>query len=631
MTANDSAGDPSVELRDDDPLNRLGELDETDPVAEARAKAELKSALLGRPKDPIRLGRYVLGKRIGAGGLGVVYEGEDPKLSRPVAIKLVRPRSTSADAVRRLAREARFIARLDHPRVVSIFDIGVCPAGPSWDPAATAGVYIVMERLDGDLAGWLGAERRSTDEILERFTAAGEGLAAAHATGLLHLDFKPSNVLLGPGGVVKVADFGIARNAAEKRDRSQDTARVLPPGSRRDTTQSSAVFGTPMFMAPEQILGERVGPAADFYSLGVLAYVLLEGRPPMDGEGGQMLRRILDSEPAPMTTKVPPVLESMIHRLLDKNPDQRLCRAQDVLDLLHQCKKPRGGDEPTAAVRRRKTPAADLNLAPVIPGVTPVVIEKISTTQAHDATTDIPGLQDLSQRKLHIPILVAGLGFAFGLLCVAFLWRNNTDVVLLQTHGAVVARPPDVAQMAAVEMAAVETAPALNPPTERAADFVMDSASEFDAKSALEFDVNSEGPAKSRPHSEVPTKSAADSGATTKSAPHSGAMPKSGVNSKPRTDSDTQGNSERPTNSIPASNSESSPAKKSDEPKAQSYQDMLSEASRQLKLPTIQNDRTNFGRWRSIYLSAVLAQNKPKERKAAEARLRSLLKELARR
>src|SRR5690606_32575018 len=157
-----------------------------------------------------QLGRYVVLHPLGRGGMGVVVLADDPELDRRVAIKLLRPGGLVEDlerARRRLQREAQAIARLSHPHVVSVYDVG--PFGD--------GVFIAMEYVAGEsLRAWGRGKRRSLDEILDVFISAGRGLAAAHAAGLVHRDVKPDNILVGEGGVVKVLDFGLARALADR-------------------------------------------------------------------------------------------------------------------------------------------------------------------------------------------------------------------------------------------------------------------------------------------------------------------------------------------------------------------------------------------------------------------------------
>ena len=171
-----------------------------DPDAK-RARAGVAAALFGGPAPRVRVGRYELIGRLGAGGMGVVHRAHDPELDRPVAVKLLRAEASSDDKARaRMLREARALAKLSHANVVQIYEIG----------EHEQRTFLVMEYVDGStLAHWL-EQQRPWPEVLARFVAAGRGLAAAHRAGVVHRDFKPENVLLGRDGSVRVADFGLA-------------------------------------------------------------------------------------------------------------------------------------------------------------------------------------------------------------------------------------------------------------------------------------------------------------------------------------------------------------------------------------------------------------------------------------
>ncbi|MBL9102507.1 MAG: protein kinase [Myxococcales bacterium] len=194
-------------------------------------------------------GRYVVERKLGRGGMGVVYSAHDRELERRVALKLHR---TDADprAAARMLREARAMARLAHPNVLAVHEVGE-HAGQ---------IFIAVEWVDGvDLRAWLTAER-SVATILAVFVAAGEGLAAAHDAGLVHRDFKPANVLIAVDGRVRVADFGLARAAGS----TSEQAGVNPATSAGTPTHDFA--GTPGYMAPEQARGEPVDARSDQYS-----------------------------------------------------------------------------------------------------------------------------------------------------------------------------------------------------------------------------------------------------------------------------------------------------------------------------------------------------------------------------
>jgi len=231
-----------------------------------------------------RVGRYVLRSRLGAGAMGVVFSAHDPELEREIAIKLLRS-DLDATAPRlplaaRLLHEAQAMARLAHPNVVAVHDVG-------WFGDH---IFIAMELVQGDtLAQWLAAAPRSVPDVLAMFVAAGNGLAAAHAAGLVHRDFKPENVLVGRDGRVRVTDFGLADRAS-------------PPGGSgaepelRD--RPAQLAGTPFYMAPEQLAGEPVDARTDQFGFCVAIYAALTGKHPLRRDGASTDRPPRDRLPA---------------------------------------------------------------------------------------------------------------------------------------------------------------------------------------------------------------------------------------------------------------------------------------------------------------------------------------------
>ncbi|HYO70315.1 MAG TPA: serine/threonine-protein kinase [Archangium sp.] len=200
------------------------------------------------------VGRYMVLEKLGAGGMGVVYAAYDPELDRKLALKLLHPGSDPVEksgGQARLMREAQAMARLAHPNVISLFDVGV------W----SGRVFIAMELVEGpSLRDWLKQASHSWREVVEVFIAAGRGLAAAHAAGLVHRDFKPDNVLLGREGRVRVLDFGLARPASATEE-SLAMPAELPLSERGSSpldtplTRVGLVIGTPAYMAPELYSG----------------------------------------------------------------------------------------------------------------------------------------------------------------------------------------------------------------------------------------------------------------------------------------------------------------------------------------------------------------------------------------
>jgi hypothetical protein len=229
-------------------------------------------ALLGEPTPPVvdvgsRVGRYELVDRLGAGAMGVVFEARDTELDRRVAVKLVSPRSGDAETARsRLRREAQAMARLSHPNVAAVFDIG------------TVGeqLFIAMELVRGRTLRAFVDEVRPWKETLPMLLAAARGLAAAHAAGVVHRDFKPDNVLVREDGAVRVSDFGLAREANGRVDAtgSGDVPLEL-------VTATGAIVGTPAYLAPESARGEA-DAASDQFAFAVTAFEVLEGKRPFE-------------------------------------------------------------------------------------------------------------------------------------------------------------------------------------------------------------------------------------------------------------------------------------------------------------------------------------------------------------
>ena len=264
------------------------------------------SALL--PKGTA-VGRHVIVEPRGSGAMGVVYLAYDPELDRRVALKLLRP----GGAPERMLREAQAMARVAHPNVVAIHDVG----------RVGGAVYLAMEYVDGStLREWCRPEAgRPWSEVCRAFVQAGHGLAAAHEAGLVHRDFKPENVLVGTDGRVRVTDFGLARLGA-------DDAREAPPPDRPIAapllTRTGALLGTPRYMAPELFAGGEATAASDQFAFGVSLHEAAYGTRPFRGQTIAELRAAIERGPSPPAEgRAPSAVRLVILRALAARPEDR--------------------------------------------------------------------------------------------------------------------------------------------------------------------------------------------------------------------------------------------------------------------------------------------------------------------
>ncbi len=304
----------------------------------ARAATDAPSPLPAIPADAQGLGRYRIGEPIGAGGSGIVYSAYDSRLERRVALKMLwAQRPVLGQEATRLHREARAMAKLAHPNVVPVFDIGV----------EEGRLFVAMELVEGGtLRAWLAAGPHPWREVLARFRQAGEGLAAAHRVGLVHRDFKPDNVLVREDGTVLVTDFGLAR---EMRAGDVALASTHGPG----LTSETGKVGTPVYMAPEQLRGEPVDVRADVYAFSVALWEALFGeRPFAFAPPGDLLTRIAEGPTEPPRT--PRTLElpaSLVGALRKGMAFHRDARPGSIEALLAECDpSPKPPKAPRAAL-----------------------------------------------------------------------------------------------------------------------------------------------------------------------------------------------------------------------------------------------------------------------------------------
>jgi hypothetical protein len=250
-------------------------------------------------------GRYRLDTRIGAGGMGEVWRGEDVVLARTVAVKVLLPGRTDAPGfVARFQGEARAMATINHPGVVDVYDYGVDQV-----PGSGATAYLVMKFVDGEPLDRLlnRLVRIPPEAAMELIAQAASALQAVHDEGIVHRDIKPGNLMVRPDGTLVLTDFGIAR--AETANRLTDAGMVL---------------GTAAYCAPEQAEGAPVTPAVDIYALGVVAYECLAGQRPFDGDTPVTIAlKHIREQPPPLPLDVPPAVRAVVERALSKDPAHR--------------------------------------------------------------------------------------------------------------------------------------------------------------------------------------------------------------------------------------------------------------------------------------------------------------------
>lgn len=348
---------------DDEPIDALLRTRAEDPLEARRVAAVVESRLFGGPPRPrIALGRYVVLKRLGAGGGGIVHAAYDPELDRKVAIKLLHAGGAGTDGSSRsrtrLLREAQAMARLAHPNIIAVYDVGTFEAEAAFDlipegdrPTGNddredddgEDVYVVMELVRGpSLSEWFAEKRRPWREVLAVMLQAAKGLAAAHKAGLVHRDFKPSNVIVGDDGRVRVLDFGLVSASQDRAPGASSSGLsgapsastsdsisklgVNPTEAALDTpvTFEGAVVGTPAYMAPEQHRGDETDERTDQYALCVSLFEGLHGTRPFSGSTLPELQRAKEDKAfAKRDASVPRWLDELILRGLEPDPARR--------------------------------------------------------------------------------------------------------------------------------------------------------------------------------------------------------------------------------------------------------------------------------------------------------------------
>jgi tetratricopeptide (TPR) repeat protein len=375
---------------------------------------------LPAPRPPI--GRYQIERVLGMGGMGVVYAARDPELDRKVAIKLLRPSlHASAETLRaRLQREGQAMARLSHPNVINVHEIG----------AHGEQVFVVMELIDGvTLTEWLQQAPRGWRDIVRVFVAAGAGLAAAHKEGVVHRDFKPDNVLISPSGRICVTDFGLARI---DRDEDNPVGAVHTGPLDEAVTYSGRLFGTPGYMAPEQMRGQPTDARTDVFSYCIALYEALYGTRPYPGK--TLEERLLATEKGrllpPRSMRGPAAYRRALERGLEPLPVARPQSMDELLAVLRV--------DPIA--RRNRRLLAVLALLLAVGGAAGFLQQRKRVQLCRGADARLAGVWDAARKAKVRTALAAGGGEGSWPIVAAKLDQFASAWVAMSTEACEAAR-----------------------------------------------------------------------------------------------------------------------------------------------------------------------------------------------
>ena len=301
-----------------------------------------------------RLGHFEIETLLGAGGMGEVYKAHDSRLNRTVAIKVLRPETATEDRLRRFEQEARAASALNHPNILTIYDVG-----RDGDV-----VYFAMEWVDGrTLRDSISGARLPMRRVIDLCHQVAEGLAKAHAASIVHRDLKPENVMVSHDGFAKIVDFGLAKLTESSQDEGQTVTRSVG-------TTPGLVMGTLGYMSPEQVSGDAVDYRSDQFALGLIVYEMATGKRPFDRPTtAQALAATIEAEPQPidaLNAEVSPHLAAVVARCLAKDPADRYESTRDLARDLKQIRDAPSRSAPTVVRATRHSRRRWLVLSAVV-------------------------------------------------------------------------------------------------------------------------------------------------------------------------------------------------------------------------------------------------------------------------
>ena len=335
---------------------------------------------------------YQITAKLGQGGMGEVYRATDQKLGRDVALKVLPAEmASSPERLERFRREAKALAALDHPGIVSVFSV----------EEADGVHFLTMQLVDGQsLDQIMSVAGLSLETLLDYATALADALAAAHDKGIVHRDLKPGNIIISEGGRLKVLDFGLAKITAPQDEKLADSG--VPTEVK---TREGVVMGTVPYMSPEQLSGRTVDYRSDIFSLGILLYEMAAGRRPFEGSSSiELASSILRDTPLPLTgvrTDLPAELERIVSRCLEKDARERFQAARDVQDGLTALRREidsgvgrsAGSDSQVVSERRPPTSIAVLPFSDMSPARDQDWFCEGIAEEILNALTRLPGLR----------------------------------------------------------------------------------------------------------------------------------------------------------------------------------------------------------------------------------------------